>query len=65
MNHPIGLPEELTKLNRTLIFGILNVTPDSFSDGGKFLDPANAVVVAVKMARGAVKGADVGDDDED
>ncbi|MFM8341083.1 MAG: 50S ribosomal protein L25 [Methylomonas sp.] len=33
--------------------------------GVTFLDPANAVVVAVKMARGAVKGADAGDDDED
>jgi large subunit ribosomal protein L25 len=33
--------------------------------GVKFLDPANAVVVAVKMARGAVKGADAGDDDEE
>ncbi len=32
--------------------------------GVKFLDPANAVVVAVKMARGAVKPAD-DDDDED
>ena len=34
------------------------------SPGVKFLDPANAVVVAVKMARGAVKPAD-DDDDED
>jgi large subunit ribosomal protein L25 len=33
--------------------------------GVTFLDPANAVVVAVKMARGAVKGADAGDDDEE
>jgi large subunit ribosomal protein L25 len=32
--------------------------------GVKFLDPANAVVVSVKMARGAVKPAD-DDDDED
>lgn len=32
--------------------------------GVKFLDPANAVVVSVKMARGAVKGADADDDDE-
>jgi len=28
--------------NRTLIMGILNVTPDSFSDAGKFIDPENA-----------------------
>jgi hypothetical protein len=29
------------------------------------LDPANAVVVSVKMARGAVKGADADDDEEE
>ena len=33
--------------------------------GVQFLDPANAVVVSVKMARGAVKGADAADDEED
>ena len=33
--------------------------------GVKFLDPASAVVVSVKMARGAVKGADLVDEDED
>jgi dihydropteroate synthase len=30
-------------LDRPLIMGIVNVTPDSFSDGGQFLDPAKAV----------------------
>lgn len=34
------------------------------ADGLKFLEPANAVVVSVKMARGAAKGSD-GDDDDD
>jgi large subunit ribosomal protein L25 len=33
--------------------------------GVQFLDPANAVVVSVKMARGAVKGADAGDDEDE
>ncbi len=33
--------------------------------GVTFLDPANAVVVSVKMARGAVKGADDDDDDDE
>src|SRR5262245_52147793 len=28
---------------RTLLMGIINVTPDSFSDGGKFLDPKAAL----------------------
>ena len=31
-------------LNRTYVMGILNVTPDSFSDGGLYLDPAAAAV---------------------
>ena len=35
---------------RPLIMGILNVTPDSFSDGGRFLDPAEAVERALEMA---------------
>jgi dihydropteroate synthase len=35
------------------IMGILNVTPDSFSDGGRFLDPAAALDQARAMAEGA------------
>lgn len=34
-------------------------------EGIKFLDPQNAVVVAVRMARGAVKGSDADDEDEE
>jgi dihydropteroate synthase len=41
---------------RTLIMGILNVTPDSFSDGGRFLDPDKAVARALEMA---AEGADI------
>ena len=41
---------------RTLIMGILNVTPDSFSDGGCFLSPAKAIAQAVKMVD---EGADI------
>jgi dihydropteroate synthase len=41
---------------RVLLMGILNVTPDSFSDGGRFLDPAAAVAQASAMAE---QGADV------
>jgi large subunit ribosomal protein L25 len=33
--------------------------------GVTLLDPANAVVVSVKMARGAVKGADADDEEEE
>jgi dihydropteroate synthase len=41
-------------MERTLVLGILNVTPDSFDDGGKFLDPKAAIAQARKlMAEGA------------
>lgn len=41
---------------RTYVMGILNVTPDSFSDGGKFLDANEAVKRAVEMEN---EGADI------
>lgn len=41
---------------RPLVMGILNVTPDSFSDGGKFLDPKKAVRRALQMIE---EGADI------
>jgi dihydropteroate synthase len=34
---------------RTLVMGIVNVTPDSFSDGGRFLDPHAAVARAIQL----------------
>jgi len=34
---------------RTLVMGIVNITPDSFSDGGKFLDPEAAVTHALML----------------
>jgi dihydropteroate synthase len=43
-------------LDRPLIMGILNVTPDSFSDGGKFLDPHRAAERALEME---AEGADI------
>ena len=44
----------------TLVMGILNVTPDSFSDGGQFLEPAKAVEHGVQMARQGAAIIDVG-----
>jgi dihydropteroate synthase len=46
----------LLACGRPLVMGILNVTPDSFSDGGKFLDPARAIAHAEQMA---AQGADI------
>lgn len=43
MAHPGPLPAALTELDRTLVMGVLNVTPDSFSDGGSWFDPAAAI----------------------
>jgi dihydropteroate synthase len=45
---------------RTLIMGILNVTPDSFSDGGKFLAFDSAVGHALRMAEDGADIIDVG-----
>jgi dihydropteroate synthase len=41
---------------RTLVMGILNTTPDSFSDGGNFIDPGRAVEHALRMEE---EGADI------
>lgn len=41
---------------KTLLMGILNVTPDSFSDGGLFLDPKKAIDHAMRMK---IQGADI------
>lgn len=41
---------------RTVILGVLNVTPDSFSDGGKFQDPDRAFAHALEMEE---QGADI------
>ncbi len=41
---------------RTHIMGVLNVTPDSFSDGGKYLEPDKAIVHAKELV---AEGADI------
>lgn len=48
--------KELVIGSRTLVMGILNVTPDSFSDGGQWFDPARAVEQARQMV---AEGADI------
>ena len=47
---------ELLALGRPLVMGILNVTPDSFSDGGRFFEPGKAIAHARDMAG---QGADI------
>src|SRR5689334_1961242 len=45
---------------RTLIVGVLNVTPDSFSDGGKYSDPDRAFARAVEMEEEGADFIDIG-----
>jgi len=45
---------------RTLIMGVLNVTPDSFSDGGAFLDSQAAVARALELERDGADIIDIG-----
>ncbi|HEY6270123.1 MAG TPA: dihydropteroate synthase [Candidatus Acidoferrum sp.] len=45
---------------RTLVMGVLNITPDSFSDGGKFLEPGAAVEQAFAMAKAGADLLDIG-----
>ena len=51
---PSGLPQ----LRRCLVMGVVNVTPDSFSDGGAWLEPAAAVSHGLSLA---AEGADIVD----
>ncbi len=45
---------------RPVLFGILNLTPDSFSDGGRFAGPAEALAHGLRMAREGAQVIDVG-----
>jgi len=45
---------------RTLVMGVLNVTPDSFSDGGKWMDPKLAVGRALEMEAAGADILDIG-----
>ncbi len=57
----LSLPNGVLVLGeRTLIMGVLNVTPDSFSDGGRFLDPDRAVAHALQMQRAGADLIDLG-----
>ena len=52
---PAPLPEFVPR-DRTLLMGVLNVTPDSFSDGGRWADPEAAVAHARELI---AQGADI------
>jgi dihydropteroate synthase len=54
--HPAGLPAP----PRCLVMGVVNVTPDSFSDGGAWLEPAAAVAHGLRLAAEGADLVDVG-----
>jgi dihydropteroate synthase len=45
---------------RPLVMGVLNVTPDSFSDGGRFVDPDRAIAQAQRMIADGADIIDIG-----
>jgi dihydropteroate synthase len=47
-------------LSRAVVMGVLNVTPDSFSDGGRFLEPAAACEHALRMIAAGAAIIDIG-----
>ena len=46
--------------DRTLLMGVLNVTPDSFSDGGKYADPDRAFARALELEEQGADMLDIG-----
>jgi len=50
----------LLALGRPAVMGVLNVTPDSFSDGGRFLDPSIAIEQAQRMVAAGADVLDIG-----
>lgn len=62
--HPYTIPlpdgQNLVLGERTLVMGILNVTPDSFADGGLWTDPARAVDAALQMEADGADLIDIG-----
>jgi dihydropteroate synthase len=58
--HSSGVLEHLLGLGRPAVMGVLNVTPDSFSDGGRFLDCAAAINHARELVAGGADIVDIG-----
>ena len=57
---PLQLGERIVRLDQPQVMGVLNVTPDSFSDGGRFADSAAAAAAGADMAADGAAIIDVG-----
>ncbi len=56
----LRFPGAKLRLDRTLVMGVINVTPDSFSDGGQFLDAKTAVQRGMEMVEEGAALLDIG-----
>ena len=57
---PLQLGERTIRLDQPQVMGVLNVTPDSFSDGGRFADAGAAAAAGADMAAAGAAIIDVG-----
>jgi dihydropteroate synthase len=57
---PLELGSRTIRLDQPQVMGIVNATPDSFSDGGQFADAANAAEAGARMAEAGAAIIDVG-----
>lgn len=60
MQEVLGLPFSVRDAGRCLVMGVVNVTPDSFSDGGRWLDPDAAVAHGRRLLAEGADLLDVG-----
>ena len=58
-NRPVGVPGD-TQVMKVRLMGVVNVTPDSFSDGGRYLDAGAAIEHGEGLARDGADILDVG-----
>ncbi|MCU1502473.1 MAG: dihydropteroate synthase [Ilumatobacteraceae bacterium] len=56
----LHLPSQTLRLDPPIVMGVVNVTPDSFSDGGRFRDPDLAVAHGLSLAAQGAAIVDVG-----
>ncbi|ABC28105.1 dihydropteroate synthase [Hahella chejuensis KCTC 2396] len=56
----LTLPNSVLDLSAPVVMGVLNVTPDSFSDGGRFLSPDDALSQVEKMVTEGAAFIDIG-----
>src|SRR5438094_774279 len=60
MPHELHLPDRILSLDRPLVMGIVNVTPDSFSDGGQPASTDAAVAHALALVELGADALDIG-----